>query len=271
MSFVKLDRSILDWEWFDDKNTVYVYLWLLLRAEWRETRYHGVEIKRGQVVTAYSEISEKCGITVRQARTILDRLKTTGKATIKTTSKFSIITMLEYDCNNESDSLNGNQTTSKRQTTRQPNDNPTLLIKENKNIRNQENALTRGDAGFDNSFEKFWSSYPKKIAKQQALKAWNKINPDEELTAEILASLEQQKRSVQWTKDNGQYIPYPATWLNGARWEDESEVQTEKHSIGHSMPKTKQDGAQKYQPSESNSSIDKDSVIARLKARYKNN
>ncbi len=54
----------------------------------------------------------------------------------------------------------------------------------------------------------------------------------------ILNSLEQQKHSVQWTKDGGQYIPYPATWLNGRRWEDESEVQNEKISA-NSRPKTK--------------------------------
>lgn len=71
------------------------------------------------------------------------------------------------------------------------------------------------------SFQKFWQAYPKKAAKQTALKAWNKLKPDEELLKTILNALEQHKRSAQWQRDNGQYIPYPATWLNGRRWEDE--------------------------------------------------
>lgn len=72
-----------------------------------------------------------------------------------------------------------------------------------------------------NSFEEFWKAYPKKVAKQSALKVWEKLKPDEELTATILSAIEKQKRSATWKKDNGQYIPHPATWLNGKRWEDE--------------------------------------------------
>lgn len=71
-------------------------------------------------------------------------------------------------------------------------------------------------------FCKFWEAYPKKTAKQNAYKAWQKLSPDDELTVRILIALEQHKKSAQWQRDNGQYIPYPATWLNGKRWEDET-------------------------------------------------
>ncbi len=74
--------------------------------------------------------------------------------------------------------------------------------------------------GAVDGFSEFWQAYPKKTAKQAAIKAWNKIKPDAELQQAILNALEQQKRSVQWQKDGGQFIPYPATWLNGRRWED---------------------------------------------------
>ena len=143
MGFVQLSDDLTNWEWFDDKNTVYVYLWLMLRAAWCSARYHGIELERGQVITTYPEISEKCGVTIRQARTILDRLKTTGKATVNTTSKFSIITMLEYDCNGKSDSLNDSQMTDKRQTARQSNDSPTLLLTNIQNIKHPNNARAR--------------------------------------------------------------------------------------------------------------------------------
>lgn len=74
-------------------------------------------------------------------------------------------------------------------------------------------------------FGVFWNSYPRKVAKQAAYKAWKKINPDDKLMELINAALELQKRSPQWQRDNGQYIPYPATWLNGRRWEDDLEQQ----------------------------------------------
>lgn len=77
---------------------------------------------------------------------------------------------------------------------------------------------------FSESFNDFWKAYPKKVSKISALKAWNKLKPDDNLVREILSALEQQKKSAQWQKDDGQFIPYPATWLNGRRWEDEQQA-----------------------------------------------
>ena len=71
-------------------------------------------------------------------------------------------------------------------------------------------------------FERFWKAYPRKVAKADALKAFEKNVPGP-LLETVLNALEKQKRSEDWTRDNGRYIPYPATWLNGKRWEDESE------------------------------------------------
>jgi hypothetical protein len=70
-------------------------------------------------------------------------------------------------------------------------------------------------------FDTFWKEYPRKVSKQQAVKAWKSLNPDHTLLTTMLQALEKQKRSEQWQKDNGKFIPHPATWLNGKRWEDE--------------------------------------------------
>lgn len=70
-------------------------------------------------------------------------------------------------------------------------------------------------------FNRFWQQYPKKVAKADAIKAWNKIKPDEELTETIIYAVTKWAASPNWTKDNGQFIPNPATFLNGRRWEDE--------------------------------------------------
>lgn len=70
-------------------------------------------------------------------------------------------------------------------------------------------------------FDRFWEAYPRHTAKQEALKRFEKLAPDGELFETMLKAIEKQKRSEQWTKDNGQFIPHPATWLNQRRWEDE--------------------------------------------------
>jgi DNA-binding MarR family transcriptional regulator len=73
----------------------------------------------------------------------------------------------------------------------------------------------------DSLFEQFWTAYPKKVSKAQAQKVFRKLNPDEALLDTMLAAIDQQKQTEQWMKNEGQYIPYPATWLNGRRWEDQ--------------------------------------------------
>ena len=70
-------------------------------------------------------------------------------------------------------------------------------------------------------FEEFWKAYPKKKAKDDAKKAFDKRKPDQQLLENMLAAIEVQAASDDWTKDGGQFIPYPATWLNQARWDDE--------------------------------------------------
>lgn len=71
-------------------------------------------------------------------------------------------------------------------------------------------------------FESFWSAYPKKKAKGDAQAAWKKLKPNADLIGAILEAIEVQKTSEDWTKENSKFIPYPATWLNGRRWEDEN-------------------------------------------------
>jgi len=87
--------------------------------------------------------------------------------------------------------------------------------KNNKKEKNQELL---------NKFNIFWAAYPKKAAKADAEKAFTKINPGEGLFKIILGAIEMARKSEGWVKEKGKFIPYPATWLNGKRWEDEITV-----------------------------------------------
>ena len=88
----------------------------------------------------------------------------------------------------------------------------------NKAIKKQNKKLNELQ---EKQFDKFWQAYPKKVSKKQAQKSWKKINPSLELFEKILKALEMVKQTEQWEKDNGKFIPYPATWLNQERWTDE--------------------------------------------------
>lgn len=81
----------------------------------------------------------------------------------------------------------------------------------------------RKSAVAPSAFSIFFDAYPRKKDRKKAEKAWEKLNPSHELAAEIMSALDRVKQSCDWLKDGGQYIPYPATWLNGRRWEDEAD------------------------------------------------
>lgn len=89
-----------------------------------------------------------------------------------------------------------------------------------------------------NGFNAFWVAYPKKKSKDDALKAWLKINPDEQLQqiiidAVVLATTQDQD----WMKDNGQYVPHPSTYLNRKRWEDEITQKNQRLDYVNTNPK----------------------------------
>lgn len=80
-------------------------------------------------------------------------------------------------------------------------------------------------------FDDFWDAWPNKKAKKDAMKAWAKLNPDEQLAKTIMAAVREQSRWPEWNREGGRFIPRAATWLNGARWEDEPEPRSAGQSL----------------------------------------
>jgi hypothetical protein len=80
-------------------------------------------------------------------------------------------------------------------------------------------------------FDQFWQAYPKKRSKGDARRAWQKLQPSPALVQQILTALGWQVLQPQWTKDGGQFIPHPATWLRGERWDDEPMVDARQQAI----------------------------------------
>lgn len=150
MGFIKLSDDLPNWAWYGDNNTLSVYIRLLIGAVWRETEYQNTTLQRGQIATTLPKIAKENGITERQARTILDRLKATGRVSVKTTSKFSIITLNNYDCAFENVSQSDRQMSGERQTARQSNVRPTLF---NTDIQNTEEQNTRASGAVSNVLE----------------------------------------------------------------------------------------------------------------------
>jgi hypothetical protein len=91
-------------------------------------------------------------------------------------------------------------------------------------IQSESKSESKSEDNAREDFEQFWSAYPRKAgSKQKAFEAFKKAGVPLDV---LLRAISDQKKSAQWCKDGGQYIPHPATWLNGKRWNDQLAADT---------------------------------------------
>lgn len=122
--YIKIHRSLLDWEWWDDINTFRLFMTILLMANWKSKKWHGKRIRRGQLWTSIESLSEKSGLTFQQTRTALDKLISTGEITSRATNEGRLITVVNYGVY-QSDDVGAtneltNESTNKQQTYNKP-------------------------------------------------------------------------------------------------------------------------------------------------------
>ena len=135
MDYIKLSRKILEWEWYSDVNTCRLFIHMLLKANWKDGRFQGEEILRGSFVSSYQNLSSETGLSVKNVRTALEHLKSTGEVAVNRHPKYSVFTIKNY-CQYQS---TGSQPAVNRQSTgSQP-----ATIEEGKKERKEEyNSIT---------------------------------------------------------------------------------------------------------------------------------
>ena len=128
LTWIKLYRKLLDWEWFGHLNTQGIFIYLLLSVNTEDKTWHGIEIKRGQILTSQRKLSKILNLKRQPTRDALYNLQSTHDITIKATRNFSIITVNkfnEYQANNQQKTHNS--------TNKEPTKEPLLKNKEYKN------------------------------------------------------------------------------------------------------------------------------------------
>ena len=133
--WIKLHRSLLNWEWYDDIPAKTLFLHLLLTVNFESNLWHGVTIERGSTITGRFELAKQTGLTPQQVRTALTKLKSTSNLTIKSTNKFTIISICNFEKYQD-------QSTSKI-TSNPPNEQPTnnqqiTTLKEEEEYKNEK-------------------------------------------------------------------------------------------------------------------------------------
>ncbi len=115
---IDLHRKILDWEWYSDINTCRLFIHMLLKANWKEGNFKGTTVPRGSFISSLEKLSAETSLTMRELRTAILHLKTTGELTVRTTNKYSVFTVNNYNLYQHSDTQSESQETNERQ----PND-----------------------------------------------------------------------------------------------------------------------------------------------------
>lgn len=119
-----------------------------------------------------------------------------------------------------------------------PDKNVTQNKKEIRKEINPPKAPQGADALWQpDMFERFYKLYPRKKDRAKAIRAWDKLKADRKLMQTMSAALKAQMASEEWQRDNGRAIPYPSTWLNNRRWEDElTEITPAPAPIAEELP-----------------------------------
>jgi len=144
--YIKLWRKITEWEWYQDSKITHLFIHLLLSANHQDNNWKGLSIKRGQILVGRKELSEKLGISEQSIRTCINKLKSTSEITTKSTNRYTLITLVNFEqyqpseikpTNKSTNSLTNNQPTTNQQLTTNKNDKNDKNDK-NKNIISNE-------------------------------------------------------------------------------------------------------------------------------------
>lgn len=95
--WLKLYRSIIDWEWFSEHDMIAFLIWCLCNANVQDKKWRGVMIKAGQLVVSRSTVCKELGITDRRYRTIISRLSKSGEIICESRGAYSIISIVNWE------------------------------------------------------------------------------------------------------------------------------------------------------------------------------
>lgn len=224
---------------------------LLLMANYKEKKFRfGDEVVKadsGTIVTSKIKLSERWGWSKTKVTSFLKALESDDMITVISDHRKTTVSIVNFrayqDFGAEKNPLKSYSETTEipvkdlSEATEKPLENHLETtdrpLKDTNNKDNKDNKGNKVNNSpsppkADDGFDRFWQAYPRNEKKQDALKAWKKLKPNKELVDRILDALEKFKKTSKWLKDNGDYIPYPVTWLNGRRWEEmeEQPVQT---------------------------------------------
>lgn len=175
-AFIKLNRDMVNWEWYQDTNVKSVFIHCLFKANYKDMKWKGIEVKRGQFISSYQHLANETGLSVKKVRVAIEKLIMTNNLAKSSTSKYTVFTVINYSLYQDKGQTN-------RQADGQTNGKQRATSKESKERKESsmlcptydkllqlciENGLERIN------LDKFYETYKgKTIQVETMLKRWN--------------------------------------------------------------------------------------------------
>lgn len=260
--WIKLHRSILSWDWYDDPNTFRLFIHLLIRANHKDASWRGVQVSRGQLITSYASLSNELKLSVKQIRVSLTKLKKTGEVASQSNSQHTVLTVKNYDSYQSEGKPEGKRGASEGQAEGKRG----ATDKNEKNNKNEKKSLNTSlentnECGGDQKspkrkkntysleFDQFWGVCLEQYKragdppgnKSQAMKAWKYLRPDQDMINMIKGKLIEQASIREKSKLQGHRIDqfkHVCRWLRDSGWEDVVMPRTEPNRNNSKYPAT---------------------------------
>jgi hypothetical protein len=221
--FIYLHRKLLNWEWKDDLVCLKVFIWCLLKANFKEKKWQGNTIEKGSFVTSIKHFSAELNITEMNLRTALKKLKKSENLTTKSTNKFTIISICNYEDYQTLETIKEQtkqQTNNKQITIKQQTNNKQITTTNNDNNVNKDNNDNKED--YLSIFDIFRKEYLKHNKSPRGNQTeFDNFKRHKDWKKEIHKLLPTLKSEIlhRQANDKMKYMQNLKTWINNRQWE----------------------------------------------------
>jgi hypothetical protein len=209
--WIKLHKSLSDWEWYSDHNATRLLIHLLISVNYEDKKWRGTTIKSGSMVLSWSSLSVKSGLSLRQCRTAMDKLISSGEVTKQLTSKYQVISLAKWgklqEKEKHDDKIDDRQMTDRWQADdRQMT--TTKEVKENKEIKEfKEIDIIERKRKFYNLLTPYISDLGKNLI-QDFFEYWTEHGPnDKKFRMEKEKSFALERRLKTWKSNENKFKP----------------------------------------------------------------
>lgn len=212
-SWIKIYRKFLKWEWYDDINVKVLFLHCLLKANYKDKKWHGIEVRRGSFLTTIRGLAKETGLTPMQIRTALNKLKTTHEITQSSNTNYTVITINNYEKYQTNNTQDNKPITHQQHTNNTPITHTIEYIEEN--IEERDRSISKDTS----------------ISSESSLKGKMEILLKEDTILELSKVLdlnqdivrEEVEKMVDWLKAKGKrykdYKAFARNWLRRVKIE----------------------------------------------------